>query len=626
MSAPAAVEASSLYDKLPWQVQPVIHVSAAADAESYAHRVAAPFGVEPAALIAPAGVPDAPTREELAAGMPEADFARLDELGSQLQDMLESLYPPLPDPVSGSYLSVHLAGGGGIEPGTVAFVRVTAGRTVQYLLPHLIVDPATLRPRIIPPPPPPPPPRAARPRTTLAVAPPLVSGGLAVAGTLAWGLPAPWNVAAAGVVTTVEQLINLWPDDDKGPSPLQVAVTEIEKYIDQTEIGKAASQIRGFTTYVQDQQALLKIPIGPSRYVETTLLPKLQQMTTPGGNSVYDAIQQLESMLATVSVGLKKDVLDLLLSGVTLQLLGLQMIVQLNAAAAAAAEDSGDDQAKMELTNLWLADYVNLEQAILGAVGTSGRGWVDRATAAIASYTTARKDQVRKPYRYVLPFNPGGAEIEDGASCQYFGWTFTDDGVPNDDPKTRFISDTWKGDATCCEEHVVQHGDLVDKAYWQYVASVSNEVTGQRTPIVGAWSKAIEEWRQKLPPPAPTAAPKVAALPGGAATPQGSGWVNGNKVQYAIGYVNSAPPAAAPPKTRAGAGPSGAGPSSSWLPIGATAFARLTEFPPDPTRMATHVRIYRRFRTSIGQTTGWQIVTTIPAAQASYDDTDLSHV
>jgi hypothetical protein len=42
--------------------------------------------------------------------------------------------------------------------------------------------------------------------------------------------------------------------------------------------------------------------------------------------------------------------------------------------------------------------------------------------------------------------------------------------------------------------------------------------------------------------------------------------------------------------------------------------------------MATFVRIYRRFRTAIGQTTEWRIVKTVPAAQASYDDTDLSRV
>jgi len=606
------------YVELPWQAQPLIQVSGVDDAESYARRVATGLGPDPVRLVAPAGMPDAPTRDELVVTLPEADYARLDELGTRLVDMLESLYPPPPDPCTGSYASVHLAGGAGVTPGTVAFVRTTSGATVQYLLPNLVVDPTTLRPRILAPPVPPRPP--ARPRTAMAVQvdiSQLLQSGLAVAGTGAWGLPAPWNVGAATVVTTLEQLLNLfWPPSD-APSPLRKAVDALKAHIDQTEIGRAANQIRGFALYVEDQQAHLRIPIGPSPYVQDVLLPELRLMTTPGRNSVYDALQQLESMLATVGVEQKNDVLDLLIAGVSLQLVGLKMILQLDAAAAAYAEQAGEDERAMELTNLWLDDYVNLEEAVFGAEGTSDRGWVKRATDAIAAYVKARCDQVRKPYRYHTTVHAGRATHEQ------WGWTFTDDGIPNDSPKTQLVYDT--PSSGCCDPWD-QHGDRVDAAYAIYITARTSEITTPRALIVTEWNNALDSWRQHLPPPAPTGVPRLAALPSGPPTPQGSGWINGNSVQYAVGYVNSAPPAAAPPKTRAGAGPSGAGPETKWLPVGATAFVRLTDFPADPTRMATHIRIYRRFKTAIGHTTQWRVVKTVSVGTASYDDKDLAHV
>ncbi len=592
------------YDRLPVQLRPLIAVTGGS---LTADAVAATLTADPllaSTLVAPAGLPPAPDHDELYRGLDEADAARLRALADRLVTVLDIAYPPVPGQLASS-VSCHLHGASGeVREGTVSYVRTTAGGTVQYLLPHVVLDPQTLSPLLVGLAEPSPPPRLRR--SSVREVPQGVTTLMAVGGTLAWGLPPPWNVVTAATVTLFEQLLN----SSSARSPLADAVSELEQFVNQATVGRWASQIRGFALFVNAQRAGLDVNTDHDAYIREVLTPELRRITSPTGDSLYDAIHALEDLMATGDPPFRKTVLDLLLSGVTLYLLALKMIVQLDATLAAAAEDAGDDGEAIVCTARWLHDYVTFEQAVLGPPNTPEDGWAVRAGAAIDTYIKARSDQVRRPYRWAP--RPVSYDTVPGMSNPG-GWTYHDDALPGDKPDDHFVADSLP--TTCCDPGA-QHGDKVDAAFNQHLAEIARDIN-RRRPAVDLWRSAIADWRRHLPPPPPAVPPQVATLPGGPATPRGALWQRGASVQYAVGFLNEAGVST----STEGLGPSGAGPESRWLPIEATAGVRVSAIPADPSRLATRVRLYRRFR-SAGAPSPWQVVAALPAGTTTYDDTD----
>ena len=568
--------------------------------------------------------------DEVAAGLSDAGARRLRSHAAPVESLLDSALPALPDPVEARYMSVT-SGASGFKPGTVGYVRVTQTARVEYVFEHLVVNlekatvdivglqalPPTARPPVS--------------RRALAPVPPsaVAIGTFQVIGTLLWALPPPWSAVSAAAATLVEMLI-------PRPEPtftLVDATIVLEQYIDQQELGSWASQIKGFSEYIVSQQSVMAAwGTKPNTgYIRDVLLPKLRQMTTPGGNSVYDGIEHLENFCNSHLNRPPKDLqqpVELLCMGVSLQLLGLKMILQLEAVLAGEADEDGDDEAAAAGTRTWLDDYVNFQQAVSGTPDHSIDGWADRITALIAAIVAKRLEHINDPYQYQgqPPMMPYGQSNW----SEYRGWTFIDSAVSSD-PKTHFERGPFGKPAHCLEDPPLLPNPNVQQAHDAYYQSIRDSVEADYAPsnnVTAKWRASIADWNQKLPPPPPQAAPRPSTpSPSVASTPQGSGWVDGAHVQYAAAFVNSASMTQPRPTgTRQPMGPSEMGPPSQWLPIAASAYANLADIPVEEHQMATNVRIYRRFRTISGSNTEWRIIAILPAGQRTYADRDSKHV
>ncbi|MEV4110634.1 hypothetical protein [Nonomuraea sp. NPDC049695] len=505
------------------------------------------------------------------AALPTATRARLGDQYALLLAKLNRTFPVLDgERLVRSTITALAAPSEDLPAGTVCLVRETNLATVHYLLPHIVVDAATGTPRLtgLPAAPAtPPPPELPQVRLFGDAA----NVALQVAGTLVWALPEPWGPIAAGGVTLIELLFA----QSDNSSPFTSVVTRLEDFIKQQDINRHATMVKGFADWMVEQQEVLKVTQGDnSKYITDTLLPELRKMTAPGDDSVYDAVYDLENYLHVPGA------FDLMVLGVSVHLLGLKMIVQLDAVLASPAYKSVEPTLYNQYTQLWLSDYANFHAAVMGGPGRAG--WVQRVGRHIADFQTARLAQIIGPYRYDY------REFVSAGSMSFtknnWGWTYRDTALGEDD-LAHFMVDTFEASGCCNADSTrVEHRSEVHVARDQHRATVNQQLDtqyGKHLTTAKAWQTAIEQWNEHLPPQRPTQAPTISPDGWRYTTPRGTYWVDGNQVSYAVAFSNHS-------------GPSPIGPWSEPLTISGKAGPTLTDLPDDPLGMAVARQIWRR--------------------------------
>jgi hypothetical protein len=351
-------------------------------------------------------------------------------LSRLLQQTLDAALPASPDPVRATYVSCLEAPIESFPRGTVVYVRVTENATIEYLLPHLVADfeagvahvvNLPQAPKILPEP---------RIMPMGAINP---EGPLSVVSTLAWILPPPWGAIASAGITLFGLIVSNMKDAPSGASD------SIKKYLELHDVSRVATQIKGFSDYIVVQRSVLEVPLDSQKtYVRKVLLPKLRAMTTPGGESVYDGVHGLVDYLGQANEAGRKTALDLLVQGVSLQLLALKMIMQLDALVAAQEVADGRDAAAAEWTNVWLDDYVSFHAAVNGVAaganpgtatpGLVEQGWAKFVGNAIDRQVTDRMNKISKEtFRYDREYGVGSGRWV--VTKHELGWTFKDAGA-----------------------------------------------------------------------------------------------------------------------------------------------------------------------------------------------------
>ncbi|MEV0381102.1 hypothetical protein [Nonomuraea sp. NPDC050643] len=532
------------------------------------------------------------------ATLPPAVRARLADQYGLLLARLNRVFPLADgERVRRSTLTALAKPVGDSPAGTVVLVRETNLATVRYLLPHLVVDAATGRPRM-----------RALPGGLAAACrpePPVKEqvGGAAdvalqVAGSLVWGLPEPWGPVAAAGITLIEALFG---GADK-PDPFGAVVTRLEDFIKQQEINAQATAIKGFADWMVQEQGVLASTQGDnSGYITDALLPELRKMTAPGDESVYNAVYSLENYLDVPGA------FDLLVLGVSVHLLGLKMIVQLDALLASTARKAGDMNTYNSNNQLWRSDYANFYAAVMGIQGNPG--WVQRIGKHIADFESSRLSQITEPYRYdnrIYITGPDGVYVDND-----LGWTYRD-AAQGDGDMTHFVADTFVYSGCCNGTSTrVEHQSDVQAARDQHVAGVVTELDDQyggHVQTVKAWQSAIDQWNEHLPPQRPTQGPSIDQTTWQYdSTPHGAYWVDGNQVAYAVAFVNSS-------------GPSPIGVWSDPVTIKGHAGPKVVNLPDDPLGMSVSRQIWRRFDLAEGGSKMSLIGLTTTMSQHSFQD------
>ena len=157
---------------------------------------------------------------------------------------------------------------------------------------------------------------------------------------------------------------------------------------------------------------------------------------------------------------------------------------------------------------------------------------------------------------------------------------------------------------------MVHRGVAARNAYIQKLnAGMDQRFAGAKQMIQG-FQDAIDAWNESLTPRVPGSAPGVDAdlSKWHGDTPQGTNWVNGAKVRYAVTFANAA-----------GVGPQG--PWGSWTNITSKAWPPVVNLPTDPLSLTTVRHLHRQFTAPDGTPGPDEVVAIIPDNQtASYQD------
>lgn len=595
---------------IPVQLRPQVYIEDVAPGihpDAYARTLQLllrPAGISEPAVLAAAAVYQQPATSPYQLLDAEAQIATLPAgaqppvrtLMARLASALEAVYPlPAGETVTSSQVSCLSVSAGQLPAGTVVYVRRTERATVQFALPHITVDPLTGRPRL-----------SGLDGPAVAPArPPVMIGAqdafsiaLGVAANLAWVMPPPWGPVAAASLNLIELLMGQGNALDEFT---QVG-NALELFIQQRDVNNDATHIKGLADWLQQQADVLdSTNVDNSGYITSALLPELRKMVAPGDESVYNAIYDLESNLTV------EGAFGILVLGVTIYLLTLKMIVQLDAQLAATAKAAGDDATFAAYTDLWLADYTNFLTAINGYSedGVNAQGWAVRVSNHISDFVNARLGQITEPYRYNNQYwepdtNGYGYWVDN------WGWTYKDVGAGDTD-SMNFVADTFTGGDCCTAPTTVEHQDVVQQARDQHVTAVGEQLDATYSDAVSTvqqWIAMIQQWNEHLPPNPPASAPAISGWNGTA--PQGN-WTDGSAVAYTVAFANTA-------------GPSQVGPWSEFTPTTTNAFPTLSELPVDPLEMSTNRWIYRQFRQPDGSLSPIRIVGITDANATAYQD------
>jgi hypothetical protein len=523
----------------------------------------------------------------------------------RLTQAIEAVYPlPAGETALSSRITCLSHPAYDLPAGTVVYERTTDRATVQFVLPQVVVDPATGVPSLRQSPPPLPAARALPSAPDAQLGGSAASIALSVAGNLAWILPPPWGPVAAAGLTLIQLLLNTGDATDQ----FSQAVKQLELFIDQHDVNQDAAAIKELADWLQQQAYVLSTTrVDNSQYITSVLLPELHKMTSPGDGSVYSAVYDLEGHLDVPGA------FDILVLGVTIHLLALKMIVQLDAQLASTAKDAADDASFASYTDLWLADYTNFLTAIEGYSenGVNTPGWAVRILNHISTFENARLSQIIEPYRFNdqrwVVVTGGGSTGTSGYWVDNWGWTYRDDGLGDTDV-TNFVAD-YNNSGDCCGNGAThtEYQAQVQQARDQHVQLVSGQLDtayGDATATVKQWRAMIQQWNQHLPPRPPASAPKIGGWNGTA--PQGA-WTNGTSVAYAVAFADAS-------------GPSQLGPWSAFTASGANAFPTLTDLPADALGMAANRWIYRQFLNQDGTKSPIRLVGVTDAASSTYVD------
>lgn len=125
----------------------------------------------------------------------------------------------------------------------------------------------------------------------------------------------------------------------------------------------------------------------------------------------------------------------------------------------------------------------------------------------------------------------------------------------------------------------------IDSQYQPYIdgLTAANTTDADGNSIAG-WLTQLSAWDEGLTPKPPVAAPAISTDAGSwaASTPQGTEWIRGATLQYAVAFANTH-------------GISKRGPWSTAVTLGDLAYPTVTDLPVDPMDLATARIVYRQW-------------------------------
>lgn len=491
-------------------------------------------------------------------------------------------YIPEGEKIYNSYITVLANNSYGFAAGTIVYVRETNKAVINFILHNLrlnyetaeievsnMFEPTDKSNEQIP--------------VSLSVsstASSIIESALQVSQCLVWALPHPWGAITAAGLTLFEILFN----GQSSENPYDIMVKELEAYANQHDINGWTRTINELSSWMLTQQASLKLIKGSEReYILQNLLPELRRQTAPGGQSVYDAISGLSDNQYISTDG----VFDVLVAGISVYLLALKMIIQLDALVASGYEDAENTDMSDSYNNLWRGDYINFLINISGSQDPVVQGWAAKIASRAEKFKTDRLSQITGTYRYSHTRSYVEPATKELITVTESGWTFIDHGA-SDRESTHSRIDTTSGG--CCGS-TIEHRDEVESARAAYVKNISDQLDakyGGSLKAAQKWAASIQEWNQHLPPLKPQKKVSINNDGWGDKVPQGSDWVVGNAVSYALAYANAS-------------GPSPMGSWSEYFEIKNKAFPSLN-IPVDMSQMGTARWIYRRFKNGTTKT------------------------
>lgn len=331
-----------------------------------------------------------------------------DILKKQTQQLLQQLNPVYPYPegetLDTADLRAIIEAFDEYQPGTIVYIRQTNIATIQFLLPHIVVDLETGIPKVVGLSTLPSPKDYTQEYLNLAL---LVGSGsidwtqmaLSIASTLSFAMPMPWGIFAAAGFQFFEMLFSsLGGESDLGAvldQLLKDFVTAVDDVLTIHEIATDAATIQLFASWLQKKLEVMKRlcdgnPDYPfnNEYILGVpgvkgFLEELQEQLTPGGNSITTAVYNLDHLIKTDDYDIFEPskntiaTISLYVTGISLSLMGQKMVIQLLATVESnyneLAKNCQDEAQKkdyqtkaQQYQDQWRAAYNEFEIQIYG--------------------------------------------------------------------------------------------------------------------------------------------------------------------------------------------------------------------------------------------------------------------
>ncbi len=422
-----------------------------------------------------------------------------------------------------------------------------------------------------------------------------------LAGKLEEVLPSPWGVAISAGIDIIELILG-FIDDDHQPTPLELAINALESFMDQMQITRWTTNINSFlggsdgiNTQLKALAAVQTME-GSVSNIEQLILPVINRAVSAGDtDNLAGSVEQLfgytKSYVETAKSESVQDffnkmgpnleaTLDSTIIGISTLILSHKIRIQLIATMASYYKEQNQIKKYNEAFAQWMFLYNDFKIMITDA--TTNNGWADRMLQILPTARDARLALVGEVYR---------KSFEMGHGTLNNGWSFIDAqyGNPHDEhiaspwnlapPNENTKLDTETG--SCCSPHVTEHKDEVVANRKNYIDHMTDRFN-DREKNVKNWLDAIKGWGAILPPAPPKLRPNLLTEKDWKSkTPQGSNWVAGNEVQYAMAFVNSK-------------GPSEMGDWCAPISIHEQAFPTIG-LPTDPSNSITERWLFRRF-------------------------------
>ncbi len=349
--------------------------------------------------------------------------------------------------------------------------------------------------------------------------------GLTTATTLSFGLPPPFGVVIAGLLTFLSGgLQGIFGEKD---DPFD----DLYQRLERDKVGEWMTDARSLVEHINRQTDVMakNPPTALQVITDMQWYPSLEPYITPGRSHLYTTLFEFPNLDQFIE---RKNEFFGLMTCVSIYLFGVKWGLYLKAYAASEYAKQKDAARYHEFNWEWRSDYTGFVDDIQG--GQRYQGWVSRVNTLIDQRIQYRLSKISQVTRVDFE-GLSGPSVGHGLSMatQTHEWRWDDSGdlhiYSDEHPKNSPVIDHHDKAVHDREEH------------YKAVLGEQNNLYADARQLTNSWTDSINQWSSHLPPGRPSTRPSLDPATFQQPVPADSIWAKHQdqwSVVYAVAYYN----------------------------------------------------------------------------------------